>query len=358
MKKRKFRNDESIEAERVTRNLLQGYLSLRGFREMEDYRKNNSQRIQAITPSGQEIVMSVRLCWRRQTGSRDAERVKKYSATQILSKIKNGDWEGSLQSKVDRESNKGITHFLFVQGEDQRIVFAALVPLVALVPIWCEQRDVSEELIKSGQAGRRKKNHAMNGQSPTLWLQDERAPKVAEVFWQYPDVEDLSKLPVRYTVELSDNDANDERGHNDESKEGFNPSSDDSRDIVSRQIRARRGQKQFRDSLRQGYGDHCLITGCGILAVLEAAHIKPYRGENDNHIENGLLLRADIHTLFDLDLIGIQPDSFRIEIHPKITNEYGDLDGKIINITKNLCPSREALAFRYEHFQDRLYRDD
>jgi HNH endonuclease len=35
------------------------------------------------------------------------------------------------------------------------------------------------------------------------------------------------------------------------------------------------------------------------LDILEAAHISPYRGEEDNHPENGLLLRADLHTLFD-----------------------------------------------------------
>jgi len=50
--------------------------------------------------------------------------------------------------------------------------------------------------------------------------------------------------------------------------------------------------------------------------VLEAAHIKPYRGKTDSHLENGLLLRADLHTLFDLNLIGVEPDTLTVRVHP------------------------------------------
>jgi len=207
MKKRPFRKEESLIAERVTRNQLKEFLSERGFQRIKDLRGNNSQQIRAITPSGKKINMRVKLCWRRESGSRDAARVKTYSAAQILSQIKDEDWEGSLQAKVDREIEKETTHFLFVQGEDERILFAGLVPIMELIPIWCKQRDVAEELINTGRSGRITKNTAMNGQSPSIWLQDERVPEVADVFWQYPGVEDLAKLPVRHIVELSDFDA-------------------------------------------------------------------------------------------------------------------------------------------------------
>ena len=82
--------------------------------------------------------------------------------------------------------------------------------------------------------------------------------------------------------------------------------------MVERQIRERRRQERFRDLLRARHGNRCLVTGCAVLAVLEAAHIKPYRGEDDNHPENALLLRSDVHTLFDLDLLGIEPDRWRL----------------------------------------------
>jgi hypothetical protein len=136
----------------------------------------------------------------------------------------------------------------------------------------------------------------------------------------------------------------------------YTPQEGDWRRIVERQIRERRGQQRFRDALRQRYGSQCLVTGCKVLAVLEAAHITPYRGENDNHPENGLLLRADIHTLFDLDLLGIEPIRFQVELHPMLADEpaYADLAGKVINCAHGRKPSRRPLRRRYEQFRKRI----
>jgi HNH endonuclease len=138
----------------------------------------------------------------------------------------------------------------------------------------------------------------------------------------------------------------------------FNPDGMDRRALVERQIRERRGQAQFRDSLRTRYGNRCLVTGCEILAVLEAAHIKPYRGEGDNDPANGLLLRADIHTLFDLDLLGIEPEGLRIRLHPGIAAEYGRLEGKTLRCLGQHHPSEKALKRRFELFCQRLGVDE
>lgn len=137
---------------------------------------------------------------------------------------------------------------------------------------------------------------------------------------------------------------------------GYSPLAGDWRQIVARQIRERRGQQQFRDVLRERHGDCCIVTGCTLLAVLEAAHIKPYQGENDNHPENGLLLRSDIHTLFDLDLLGFEPNRLQVELHPSLVKEYGELSGKVLGCAPSLRPSHEALNFRYTKFQLRLPR--
>ncbi len=133
----------------------------------------------------------------------------------------------------------------------------------------------------------------------------------------------------------------------------FVPMGEDRRKVVERQIRERRGQQQFRDALRRRYGDCCLVTGCEVLSVLEAAHISPYCGEDDNHAANGLLLRADVHTLFDLDLIGIEPDGLRIEIHPAIAKEYGAFAGGILRCRSRQRPAQKALSLRYEKFRKR-----
>jgi hypothetical protein len=62
----------------------------------------------------------------------------------------------------------------------------------------------------------------------------------------------------------------------------YTPENGDWRAVVVRQIKARRGQQRFRNDLRNRYGDRCLISGCRLLDIVEAAHIKPYRGKPDN----------------------------------------------------------------------------
>ncbi|MDZ4656407.1 MAG: HNH endonuclease [Bythopirellula sp.] len=136
--------------------------------------------------------------------------------------------------------------------------------------------------------------------------------------------------------------------------ENYSPDGIDRRSLVYKQICKRRGQRAFRDALRKRYGDLCLVTKCEVLDVVEAAHISPYRGENDNHVQNGLLLRSDIHTLFDLDLLGINPDSLRVEVHPNIQCEYSHLSGAMLMCTSDAKPSHEALQQRYQKFRERL----
>jgi hypothetical protein len=121
-----------------------------------------------------------------------------------------------------------------------------------------------------------------------------------------------------------------------------------------RQIKVRRGQGVFREALRRRYGDLCMISGCGLLDVVEAAHIRPYRGPSDNHPENGLLLRADLHTLFDLDLLGIEPSTLRVRLHAKARAAgYNDFENERLRCP-NEQPSEEALRLQWDAFQRRL----
>jgi hypothetical protein len=135
--------------------------------------------------------------------------------------------------------------------------------------------------------------------------------------------------------------------------QAYLPQNIDRRPILQRQIKARRGQSRFRESLRRRYGDQCAVTGCRVLEILEAAHINPYRSDNDNHEENGLLLRADIHTLFDLDLLGIEPSELKIELHPSIATKVPELAGKRLTCDPQRRPSQEALEIRYRRFCER-----
>ncbi|TRW25357.1 HNH endonuclease [Flavobacterium zepuense] len=137
------------------------------------------------------------------------------------------------------------------------------------------------------------------------------------------------------------------------SDNSYLPDRNDERYKVWKAIMQRRGQKDFRDALRNTYGDKCMITGCEVLEVLEAAHINPYRGDKDNHITNGLLLRSDIHTLFDLDLIGIEPEKLTIHINLNIKRqEYTELSGLKLKLgLTNLKPNKTALQIRWEKFK-------
>src|SRR5690606_2282318 len=71
------------------------------------------------------------------------------------------------------------------------------------------------------------------------------------------------------------------------------------RQAVVDTIIRRRGPPQFRHALLEAYDYRCAITNCNAVEALEAATILPFRGRETHHPANGLLLRADVHTLFD-----------------------------------------------------------
>ena len=120
-----------------------------------------------------------------------------------------------------------------------------------------------------------------------------------------------------------------------------------------REIVERRGQPAFRNKLIAAYGGRCAVTGCNALAALEAAHISPYTGPPSDHVTNGLLLRADVHTLFDLDLIGIDPETLAIALASAIKETaYSEFRGRKLAAPANVAgaPNHEALVKRWVKF--------
>jgi hypothetical protein len=127
----------------------------------------------------------------------------------------------------------------------------------------------------------------------------------------------------------------------------FNPvGQNDARERVLREIVRRRGQRKFRSSLIAAYGGRCAITGCAVLPLLEAAHITPYLGPETNSITNGLLLRADIHTLWDLGLLAIDVVTQTVWVSPKVVDPaYQSMSGGAVlkPSDPNAQPSLAAL---------------
>jgi hypothetical protein len=133
----------------------------------------------------------------------------------------------------------------------------------------------------------------------------------------------------------------------------FNPTGlEDARERVAGEILKRRGQPGFRRKLLKLYGNKCAITGCGATEVLEACHIVPYLGPKTNHPSNGLILRADLHTLFDLDLITIEPESMKVAVAPSLRkSEYGSLEG--VQLRKPAIPAFAPAAGALEERRKR-----
>jgi len=88
----------------------------------------------------------------------------------------------------------------------------------------------------------------------------------------------------------------------------FQPLEADERELVLARARPRIGQGALRTRLLAAYGGRCAITGERTEPVLEAAHIQPYLGPRSNHVQNGLLLTEEFHTLYDAGYGGITPD--------------------------------------------------
>jgi len=121
----------------------------------------------------------------------------------------------------------------------------------------------------------------------------------------------------------------------------------DARERVLAQIVRRRGQRQFREKLLAAYDRRCAITGCDQVEVLEAAHIVPYMGPATDDVQNGLLLRADIHTLFDLGLLTVEPEALEVLLAPSLsTTSYRELVGVRARRPSDprQSPSPDALA--------------
>lgn len=106
------------------------------------------------------------------------------------------------------------------------------------------------------------------------------------------------------------------------------------------------GQGQFRDALMARYKGRCTISRCAVPEALEAAHVMPHTGDPKwDHPDNGMLLRRDLHALFDAMLWSIDPKSNRLRVAERLkTTMYGKLDGR--EIDHQVAPALLEVHFR------------
>ena len=103
-----------------------------------------------------------------------------------------------------------------------------------------------------------------------------------------------------------------------EAKKSLDWSGDDERKMVLRERAIREGQGRFRKEVFRAYGGACALTDVNVPEVLQAAHIDSYRGQYTQVVGNGILLRSDIHLLYDAQLLAIRPESHVIEVSKRL----------------------------------------
>jgi hypothetical protein len=125
---------------------------------------------------------------------------------------------------------------------------------------------------------------------------------------------------------------------------------DDPAQLAQFARRVRRGQTRFRKNLLKLYGGRCAVSGWGPESVLEAAHIQFHSRSGLNRSDNGILLRSDLHSLFDDGLLRIDPAALSVVLDPSLSNTpYWSLNGAPLRPRRDgTQPSREYLRDRWE----------
>lgn len=121
--------------------------------------------------------------------------------------------------------------------------------------------------------------------------------------------------------------------------------------------KARLGQGAFRVLVTDAYQRKCAFTGERTLPVFDAAHIRPFAQSSPHSINNGLLLRSDLHKLFDLGYITIT-EEFKVEVSKKIKEEFENdrdyyaLHGNIMKVIpgrREYLPSNDYIQWHNSH---------
>lgn len=126
-------------------------------------------------------------------------------------------------------------------------------------------------------------------------------------------------------------------------------------------VRPRMGQGRFRHAVDRAYSYRCAVTGSGTYPSLEAAHIRDYVHESGTHaVSNALLLRSDVHTLYDRGYLGIDPD-LRLRVSPALRAhgwngvEFYEREAAGFRIRvpdePHLQPDRQALEWKFTKFR-------
>jgi putative restriction endonuclease len=117
----------------------------------------------------------------------------------------------------------------------------------------------------------------------------------------------------------------------------------------------RLGQQAFKAVVLDAYQRRCAVSGTHIPPVLQAAHIRPVAEGGEHRLDNGLLLRSDVHIMFDRGYLGVDP-RHRLMVSPRLRAEFGNGDefyaraGQTIELPARRAdqPGREFLEWHLD----------
>jgi putative restriction endonuclease len=121
----------------------------------------------------------------------------------------------------------------------------------------------------------------------------------------------------------------------------------------------RLGQRSFTAVVQAAYHGRCAITGNRIRPVLQAARIRPVSSGGENRLDNGMLLRSDVHKMFDDGYLAADP-SHRLLVSPRLRADFGNGDefyaraGTVIALPDRK-PDRPSAGFLQWHL-DTVYK--
>jgi hypothetical protein len=172
--------------------------------------------------------------------------------------------------------------------------------------------------------------------------------RVAESEWgatgidDEPSTTDFAQLPIGEWQELL----------NDSLTRAFQfKSPEEAQGRLNRSILMRKGSPQLRTKLLQLYDRRCAMSRCTVEDVLEVAYIVPFLGDHTNNLNNLILLRSDLHVLFDLHLIAIDPNDLTLHIAPWMEGSYYSiLKGRSLHLPMN-PDLRPDPALLLQHWQ-------
>lgn len=249
--------------------------------------------------------------------------------------------QNTWQAFVER-ANKSLTHKeIFYSGEGEEYNISAVTDDYILI-----HSTIEEELTRNMfyvAIGKLDRNHRIRVGTllPSAAMETTLVWFISTLDWDEEEsniisVQDVEIESSRYETESPVTEARD----------------DDQKKTILTNLRLRKGQKKLRDNLFKLYGKHCCITGSGVEDTLHACHIIPHSKSGNNQSTNALLLRSDIHDLFDADLLGINPDTLKISVKAHLKGSlYEELDGKtLLDRSDGKRPDFEALRARWIMF--------